>query len=349
MSAPFSPTIRELAQRLGLSTATVSYALRHHPCVAPQTRQRVLDAAKAAGYRSSVMVNALMTQVRQRAAHAKPSGEVIAYLHAFDREEDWQHTPSLAEQYDGARKRARELGFSVQALWLGSWGEQSRQTARIMRARGIRGAIVAPVSIVKMKTLELDWAATCSVAISYTFSQQPICRVVHHHLRGISDCFSKLRTLGYKRIGLVMHREDDMEHIWTAGFLASQQVYHASRLPILMMEEPTDPKPFLAWLARCNPDAVITVHGWGHLPLQWLRRHAVRVPDDIGYASLDVGSDHVGKIAGTLQDNAGMGAAAVSMVASSLLHNEIGFPDKPTITMIGGSWIDGPTVRKQRA
>lgn len=251
----------------------------------------------------------------------------------------------MKEQYEGACERARELGFGVQALWLGHRGALSRNTARIMRARGIRGAIIAPVSITQIRTLELDWAAASSVAISYTFSQQRVSRVVHHHLRGIAGCFSRLRALGYKRIGLAILREDDMEHIWMAGFLASQQVHHASRLPILIMEEPTDPEPFLAWFERCRPDVVITVHGWGHLPLQWLRRHGLRVPEDVGYASLDVGAGHVGRIAGTLQDNAGMGGAAVAMVASSLLHNEIGLPAKPTITMIDGEWVDGPTVR----
>ncbi|AHF92013.1 LacI family transcriptional regulator [Opitutaceae bacterium TAV5] len=345
MSDSFSPTIRELARRLGLSTATVSYALRHHPCVAAATRQRVLDAARAAGYRPSAMVNALMTQVRQRAVHARPSGEVIAYLHAYDKEDDWLRTPSLKEQYEGACERARELGFGVQALWLGPWGARSRNVARIMRARGIRGAIIAPVPVTGMKALELDWEAASFVAISYTFDQKKVRRVVHHHLRGAGECFAKVRALGYRRIGLAIYREDDMEHIWMAGFLAGQQIYHALRLPVLIMEDPMDPAPFFEWFGRQRPDAVITVHGWGHQLLRWLRERGLRVPEDVGYASLDVGANNVGKVAGTLQDNPGMGRAAVDMVASSLLHNEIGLPAKPTITMIDGEWTDGPTLR----
>lgn len=345
MSDSFSPTIRELARRLGLSTATVSYALRQHPCVAAATRLRVLEAAKEAGYRPSAMVNALMTQVRQRAVHARPSGEVIAYLHASLQEDDWQRTPSLKEQYEGACARAMELGFGVQVLWLGAFGAQSHNCRRIMRARGIRGGIIAPVSVTGMQVMELDWEGCAFGAISYTFSQQAVSRVVNHHLHGVGVCFEKLWQGGYRKIGLAIFMEDTMEHVWLAGFLAAQQIHRAKRVPVLTMPDPMDSRPFMKWFDRQRPDAVLTVHGWGHRVLQWLRERGVRVPEDVGYASLDVGAGNVGRIAGTLQDNAGMGRTAVDMVASSLLHNEVGLPAKPTITMIDGEWVNGPTMR----
>lgn len=305
----------------------------------------MLKAAKAAGYRQSAMVNALMTQVRQRAVNARPSGDVIAYLHSYEREDLWLQTPSLKEQYEGAHRRGKELGFNVQPFWIGHRGSLSRNVARVMRARGIRGAIIAPVSITQETHLELNWPQIVSVAISYTFSQQPVSRVVHHHLRGISKCFSKLARRRYKRIGLAIGGEDNMEHIWMAGYLASQQVHRTARLPILIMETPDAPDAFVRWYKRHKPDAVISVHGHGHLPLQWLQELGLSVPEEVGYASLDVSPNFAGKIAGTLQDNIGMGEVATAMVVSSLLHNEIGLPDKPTITMIDGKWIDGPTAR----
>jgi LacI family transcriptional regulator len=344
MALPSSPTVREIARQLDLSTATVSYALRHHPCVAQETMKRVQEAAKAAGYRPNAMVNALMTKVRQKSVRTRPRGEVVAFLHAYEKEDGWADTPSLKLQYEGARERAGELGFDVQPFWLGHRGDQSGKTARILRARGIRGAIIAPVPITDMRPLELDWQAISFMAISYTFSQRPVHRVVHHHFRGITGCFTHLRKLGYKRIGLATLREDNMEHIWIAGFLASQQIHRAARLPILVMDDTMNPDNFQKWRARHKPDALITVHNW----LGWLRKLGLRPPEDIGYASLDIGTVGVGGVAGTLQDNAGMGATAVAMVASSLLHNEIGLSIKPTITMIDGEWVDGPTLCSQQ-
>ena len=47
-----TPGIKELAEKLGLSKATVSKALNGYSQVNAQTRQRVLNAAEEMGYRS---------------------------------------------------------------------------------------------------------------------------------------------------------------------------------------------------------------------------------------------------------------------------------------------------------
>jgi LacI family transcriptional regulator len=44
-------TIDELARQLGVSKATISYALNNRPGVSPETRARVLELANASGYR----------------------------------------------------------------------------------------------------------------------------------------------------------------------------------------------------------------------------------------------------------------------------------------------------------
>lgn len=340
------PTIRELAEKLGLSSATVSYALRHHPCVAEKTRKRVLKAAKDAGYQSNLMINALMTQVRLRSVYKRPASEEIAFLHASEEEDGWKHIPSIQKQYEGACQRAKELGLSIQPLWIGHQGERSKQIARIIWARGIRGTIIAPLPIQKINHFDLRWDMMSPLAISYTFSQQKINRIVHHHMKGTMECFSKLQTLGYKRIGLVIWREENMGHIWIAGYLTSQYIYKTYKIPVLILDT-DDPKSFFKWQNKYSPDAVVAVHGWGHLPLKWLRSRNVKIPQDIGYASLDVDADHKEKITGIQQDNHGIGSAAVSMVANALLHNEIGIPPKPSITMFDGTWVDGATTCQQ--
>lgn len=50
---PSNPTIIDVAQRAGVSVATVSRVLNEHPDVAENTRQRVLGAVEQLGYRAS--------------------------------------------------------------------------------------------------------------------------------------------------------------------------------------------------------------------------------------------------------------------------------------------------------
>ena len=46
-------SVRQIANELGISVATVSRAINHHEGVSPSTRKRVLEAAELAGYRPS--------------------------------------------------------------------------------------------------------------------------------------------------------------------------------------------------------------------------------------------------------------------------------------------------------
>jgi LacI family transcriptional regulator len=59
---PRAATLRDLAQTLDLSVATVSRSLNGHPHVAEPTRRRVVNAAKKAGYHPNALARALRTE-----------------------------------------------------------------------------------------------------------------------------------------------------------------------------------------------------------------------------------------------------------------------------------------------
>lgn len=54
-------TAKSIAKALGLARSTVTMALNHHPAIHPQTRQRVLDAAKRLGYTSNGIARAMVS------------------------------------------------------------------------------------------------------------------------------------------------------------------------------------------------------------------------------------------------------------------------------------------------
>lgn len=337
------PSIRDLAAKLGVSRTTVSLALRRHPSVAAATRDRILMAAKKAGYQSNALVNALMTQVRNR-KRLKPTGEVIAYLTAFESQTHWKTLPSHVQQFESARARAEELGFQLQPFWLGDLGVNSRQLARVLHNRGVRGSLLAPLAI-DHHTLELDWDRHAVVSIGYSFQQVALHRAVHDHINLITACHAHLRKLGHARIGLALHRDDNsrVRDLWGTGYLGQWQ-YKGERIAPLFFEDYNCSASFSRWLGRVRPQAIISV--WRDLPLKWMREAGVRVPQDISYATLDLG-DRVGKLAGMLQDNHGIGAAAMDLLTGQLFRNEIGIPSTPKVTMVEGTWLDGPTVTRR--
>ncbi|HOH16971.1 MAG: LacI family DNA-binding transcriptional regulator, partial [Spirochaetia bacterium] len=54
-------TIRHVAERAKVSTATVSRVLNNNPCVRQRTRQTVLEAIDSLGYKLNVVARSLKT------------------------------------------------------------------------------------------------------------------------------------------------------------------------------------------------------------------------------------------------------------------------------------------------
>jgi len=327
---------------LGLGSSTVGRALRNDPHVLPETRARVLAAARKSGYQSNALVNALMVNVRRR-KRALPTGEVIAYLTTFPDEDGWRRHPSHLEQFEGAQERARVLGFDLQHFWLGDNGRDSRQVARVLRARGVRGSLLAPVFNVNHHVIELDWSLHAVVTIGYSFQQIMLHRAAHDHISIVAACYAGLREAGCERIGIAMHQLDSarVRHLWITGFLGAQWQLKGYPIPPLIFDDYQDPSPFFRWLDKHRPDAVIST--WHDHPLDWLRERGVIVPDEISYATLDVG-DRQGRIAGVRQNNKGVGETAMDLLAGQLFRNEIGVPMTPAMMQVEGVWVGGPTI-----
>jgi len=343
MDSPPPISTRDLARQLGLSHNTVARALRNLPHVSPATRERVLKAAEAAGYRASPLVTALMTQVRQH-QRVKPTGEVVAYLTSTATETEWRRLPSHVQQFEGARHRAAELGFTLQPFWLGPHGGQARRVARILSARGVRGSLLAPRPKTDEDTLDLNWQAHATVVIGYAMNGLRVHRAVHDSVTQIVTCHARLRDAGCRRIGLALHRHQvpPERPRWIAGYLGAQWRHGDETIPPLLYDSYSDNSAFLRWFDAHRPDAVIGI--WPDHPLAWLREHGVRVPRQVAYATLDLLGDQVGRLAGIRQNNYGLGMAAMDLLAGQLFRNETGIPPHPATIIVEGSWMDGPTV-----
>jgi LacI family transcriptional regulator len=78
----------------------------------------------------------------------------------------------------------------------------------------------------------------------------------------------------------------------------------------------------------------------------WLKAAGRRIPEDIGVIQLEWRASRP-DIAGMNQHNRVTGEAAVDMVVSQIHRNEAGVQEFPRATLIGATWVDGPSVRRQ--
>lgn len=332
--------LRAIAEQAGVSRMTVSRALRHDPAIPSVTARRIREIAQRLGYRPDPALTRLMTALRERRRAGAPS--VLAYLTAHEERGGWRWHPSQRLCFEGAARRATELGYKLEEFWAGEPGMTNARLSQIIWARGIEGVIVAPLPAPRPAFPDFDWTLFSGVEIGYSLAQPALHRVCSHHVQGILLLAEKLRAAGYRRVGLALSRELDerVHHHWRAGYLAAQSL-GGGEADLMFVAEDWNRAAFARWLQARQPDALVTI---GPQVGAWLEALGLRVPHDLGLAHVDValgGPDATG-----IDQNIGLiGSAAVDLASSLIHHQERGVPAVPRVTMIEGTFVPGRTAR----
>ncbi len=328
-----------VADQAGISLATVSYALRNHPSIPPATCKRIQAVARKLGYRPNPLISTLMSHLRT--TRATEYFETLAYITSHSANDVWHHKPIYRDFYAGAQARADEQGFKLEEFWLQAPGMTPDRMNQVLRARGIRGILIAPLPQPRSQ-LSLDWSRFSAATIGWSLAYPALHRAVCHHYHAIRQALKQLSHLGYRRIGLAVKSAFDerVDNNWQAGFAVYQQsVRKANRIPILFMGD-SNQHLFAQWFMQHHPDAVIAETQ----VLDWLRAIGQRVPKDVGFAGLEVSAMPRGTAA-IDQHIRVMAAAAVDLIVGQLHCNECGIPPIPKIVMIETTWVGGKTVR----
>jgi len=121
--------IRDVARKVGVSVASVSFALNGQPGVAEETRRRILAAAAELGYRANPQAQAL------RRGRTSTYGLVIRNF----------HNPFFLEVLTGADCAARAAGATLLLLDSHYSLERELMHVREMAAQRLAGLAIAPV------------------------------------------------------------------------------------------------------------------------------------------------------------------------------------------------------------
>lgn len=341
MSVGTSPNIRKIAKAARVSHTTVSMALRNHPRVSEQTKNRVLALAEKMGYRPNPLVAALLSHVRT--SRRIVAQEVIAYFTAGPNRDWWKQWPCAANSFVGAQTRAEQLGFRLEHFWIGPGGVEAASVSKVLRARAIRGGIMAPLPLPHCEEIALDWANCAITAIGYSFNAVQLNRAAHNHVKSIMSLYEELRKLGYHRIGFSTGIDDlvRVRHFWLAGWLAGRELFGGAQLPYFVFDGADGKSRFFSWMKEEKPDVIVSI---GKATYRWLKEEGVRLPQDVAFAHLNLRDVEGDKVAGIEQNSLGIGAAAVELLATQLYHNEYGVPKTSLCTLFDGFWVPGPTA-----
>ncbi len=343
---PTAPSLSTIAKAAGVSTNTVSLALRSDPRVRLETRAKIVSLAESLGYRPNPLISDLMAQLRRGATESYRG--TLALINAHPEQQTLSHHPCLPNFLAGCRDQAVKRGYCLDEFWLHAPGQNSSNLNRILTARNIRGLI-----LLGLRNPAQDLSAYAetwthhAVVVAGVRTQKPAfnyCSVDQHLL--IRDALDQARALGYRRpaLALTPTTESLVDHRYNSALLGYVHE-HGERSPIPgffgCATTPQARHEFQTWYREHQPDLILTFY---RETKSWLEEIGVRVPDDTGIILLDYlnGVTHWSHMD---QHDRLVGADAVNLLVSMLQLNESGIPATPRATFRRATWSPGLTTR----
>lgn len=337
-------TLAEIAKRAGVSVMTVSRALRKQSNISPDTQKKIQDIADQLGYRPNPLVSALMTY--RRAAKPIQSHLSIGFITNFPTRDGWKAAKLYEDFYQGVAESADRHGYGVEIFWKREPGMTPERLTQILLTRSIHGLVIAPLPAAHGE-LELEWEHFSAVTFGYSLTKPLLHRAGNHQFRSMRLAMRELRKLGYGRLGLALPASlnERVDRQWVASFLAEQLGFDQS-VPLFVVDDPEWKfENFRKWFEKHRPDVVISHE---EVVLDWMKRLAVRVPEDAGFVLLNC-ADQSGKFSGIHQNGPTIGQVAVDFLIAMIQRNERGVPSLPHSILVEGTWVEGQTVRAHPA
>lgn len=336
------PTLRSLAKEAGVHHTTFSRALRNDPKLPEETRARLQALAEKKGYRADALVTRYMTALQRGKSNG--SLESIGLLTSVTRMGEGNEPFQAFCQT--ISRRAGELGYRIEELWMNEPEMTTARMNKIIRARGIEGLIIPPNFATGGSHLSLDLSNLAVVLHHHAVWRPQLHRVESNDFQNMLTVMKALRRKKYRRIGLVLLM--DLSRATGHEREGAYHYYHAMHSDLMKLANPTfcckgfDDEGLLKWVKAEKPDVVV-----GVMPdhADFFRSHGIRVPEDLGCVATSVNSWDP-PTAGIDMRAEDIDRAAVDVVVAQINRNEKGVPKIPRQIVVEGVWRDGPTVRK---
>lgn len=340
-------SLRDIAQKIGVSHVTVSLALRDDPRISAARRQEIAAVAARLGYRPDPMLSSLSAYRQTK----KPVEirSTVAWLNQWKNPRELRRLQEFDAYWRGASDYAARLGYRLDEFVIGKDMTPAR-LQQILLARNVRGILIPPHTN-DLTLPDFDWSQFSVVRLGISVNTPRAHIVTSDQKNCAAMAFDQIWERGYRRIAYATsHRFDrNTGGNFRAGYLSAQDVHVPLRrhlAPLTLSEEGTagDIRIFRQWLRTVKPDAVLTA--LRNLP-DILGRAGCRVPDRLGVAALSLLDGHYD--AGVDQNSVEVGRVAMATLAGLIHQNERGIPQYCRRILVEGRWVDGSSLPSRTA
>jgi len=332
-------TLRDLAAELKIHHSTVSRALKNDLRITSDLRQQVKEAAVRLGYKPDPMLSALMAY--RSSNQAQQNKGALAWLTKYPTRNGWREFQNI-DYFKGAARRAGELGYSLDEIWMREPGITPSRLTQILLSRNVQGLLIPPLPRARAR-LKLDWDHFAAVSFGSTIFWPQLHTVDSDHFHAMATILRKVKKMGYSHPGFVClaRTHEAIDRTWTAAFLAFQPSNRNKSAPLLV-DRSLNFESFRIWFDKHKPDVIIS-----HLEVvaDWIKKLGLKIPKDIGFA-LAAKHNFSTRFSGVDECSERVGEAGVEMLVKMIHEGEKGIPVNRSSTLIQGEWIEGKTLRK---
>ncbi len=324
-------TRNDLARLAGVSSCTVSMAMRNNPKVAAATRKRIQRLAAETGY----VVDPVGTLLaRRRLARRRPEARILIAVLSDDGVGD-----------ETLLDAAKALGVDVMFVRVNP-NVPPRILLDRLWAQGVLGILLGSSLPWGMKTLlEASWERFSVLKSFRLYPDLPFSFIRHAPFDYAMLALENLRRAGCRRIAAILaesgSRIDDDARAGAvyafAGRYAAEGVRTALRTERGVAEISAET---LRWLREEGPDGVLIFHAHMAIPL---REAGFRLPDDFPCAAILALPQYLPDVAGCDARLADYARLELRALLDMVGAGERGFADAPVQHVLDPVWHTGAT------
>lgn len=320
-------SLQDVAERAGVSAATASRSLRGLAKVSPDTRRRVIEAARELSYTAALPASPEFAPGPRR---------TVAVIVPFITR--WFFTTVTAAAVD----HLREHGYDVLLYHLGNAEVRDDFFSRMPLAGRVDGILVLSAPLNEEHTLALRALDIPFVTVGTAVPGAPSVGI--DAVAAARQAVNHLIHLRHRRIGLILGEADDPRFEFASSDERRRGCEQALRAAGLTLPEELvatgahgcdgGAEAMSALLSRpVLPTAVFAEYDELAIGALWaLRRAGLRVPEDISVISID---DHematMFDLTTVAQDVRGQGVVAAGMLLAELGGEENEVPTSPVL------------------
>ena len=332
-------SMKDIAQRCGVSVATVSKALNGQPDIGGETRSRIEQVAREMGYMTNAAARALKTN---RTYH-------LGVLFVDERRSGLAHE-YFSAMLESFKVEAESRGYDITFINHNVGGKRTSYLQHCLY-RGVDGVVIACVDFSDPQVQELVDSGIPLVTIDHVFNNR--LAVVSDNVSGLEELVRYVHQKGHRRIAFLHGERTTVTHNRLTGFHRAcaelgleipneyirECVYHdpdrcahATRELLELPEPPT---------CIIFPDDFSYIGG-----LNVLNEKGLRVPEDISAVGYDgIHLARVMHLTTYSQNTKEIGKTAAAQLISLIEHPKTTLIDR---IMIPGQLLTGTSVKDIR-